>query len=38
VAWIVDAKQEATRARRIAATVSQVAAGKSHNWKYERAR
>jgi uncharacterized protein YdeI (YjbR/CyaY-like superfamily) len=38
VAWIVDATQEATRARRIATTVSQVAAGKSHNWKYERAR
>lgn len=38
VAWIVDAKQEATRVRRIATTVSQVAEGKSQNWKYERPR
>jgi uncharacterized protein YdeI (YjbR/CyaY-like superfamily) len=38
VAWILDAKQDATRARRIAVTVSQVAEGKSQNWKYERAR
>jgi uncharacterized protein YdeI (YjbR/CyaY-like superfamily) len=37
VAWIVDAKQAATRARRIATTVSQVAEGKPQNWKYERA-
>lgn len=38
VAWVLDAKQDATRARRIAVTVSQVAAGKSQSWKYERAR
>ena len=38
VAWVVEAKQDATRARRIATTVSQVAEGKSQNWKYERAR
>ncbi len=38
VAWILEAKQDATRARRIAVTASQVAEGKSQNWKYERAR
>lgn len=38
VAWIVEAKQAATRARRIATTVSQVAEGKTQNWKYERRR
>jgi uncharacterized protein YdeI (YjbR/CyaY-like superfamily) len=36
LAWIQGAKQDATRARRIAATVTQVAEGKSQNWKYER--
>lgn len=36
LAWILEAKQDATRARRIATTVSQVAEGKSQNWKYER--
>jgi uncharacterized protein YdeI (YjbR/CyaY-like superfamily) len=36
--WILEAKQDETRARRIAATVSQVAEGKSQNWKYERPR
>ena len=38
LAWVLEAKQDATRARRIATTVSQVADGKSQNWKYERAR
>lgn len=38
VAWIVEAKQEATRARRIATTAAQVAEGKGQNWKYERRR
>ncbi len=38
VAWVLDAKQDATRARRIAVTVSQVVEGKSQSWKYERAR
>lgn len=38
VAWVVEAKQDATRARRIATTVSQVAEGKTQNWKYERRR
>jgi len=38
VVWVREAKQGATRARRIATTVSQVAEGKPHNWKYERRR
>ncbi|MFA6168734.1 MAG: YdeI/OmpD-associated family protein [Gemmatimonadaceae bacterium] len=36
--WVLEAKQDATRARRISAIVSQVAEGKSQNWKYERTR
>jgi len=36
--WILDAKQDATRERRIAQTVAQVRAGKSQNWKYETTR
>jgi uncharacterized protein YdeI (YjbR/CyaY-like superfamily) len=35
VAWIVEAKQDATRARRLATTVQWLAEGKSRNWKYE---
>lgn len=35
VQWIVGAKQDETRARRIATTVAQVQEGKSQNWKYE---
>lgn len=34
--WVLEAKQEATRARRIATTVEWVAAGKKRNWKYEK--
>ena len=36
IEWITGAKQAETRARRIAKTIEQVAAGKSQNWKYER--
>jgi len=33
--WIADAKQEATRARRIDQAVEWIADGKRRNWKYE---
>ena len=33
--WIIEAKQPATRERRIAQTVEWVAQGKRRNWKYE---
>jgi uncharacterized protein YdeI (YjbR/CyaY-like superfamily) len=33
--WILDAKREQTRARRIAQAVEWLAEGKSRNWKYE---
>jgi uncharacterized protein YdeI (YjbR/CyaY-like superfamily) len=33
--WVVEAKQPATRERRIAQTVEWVAQGKRRNWKYE---
>ncbi len=33
--WVIDAKQPATRARRIASTVEWAAEGKRRNWKYE---
>ena len=33
--WIAEAKQEATRERRLAQAMEQIAEGKSHNWKYE---
>jgi len=33
--WILDAKREETRARRIAQAVEWLAEGKSRNWKYE---
>lgn len=36
IEWITGAKQEETRARRLATTIAQVAEGKSQNWKYER--
>lgn len=32
--WIVEAKREETRARRIETAVKQIAGGKSLNWKY----
>lgn len=34
--WVLEAKQPATRVRRIATTVEWVAAGKRRNWKYEK--
>jgi uncharacterized protein YdeI (YjbR/CyaY-like superfamily) len=33
--WIGDAKQDATRERRIATAVAWIAQGKSRNWKYQ---
>lgn len=33
--WILDAKREETRARRIAQAVEWLAEGKSRNWKYQ---
>ena len=33
--WIADAKQDATRARRIATAVEWLSEGKKRNWKYE---
>ena len=36
VEWITEAKQEATRERRIATALEWLAEGKSRNWKYER--
>ncbi len=38
LAWIAEAKQEATRERRLATTIAQVREGKSQNWRYERSR
>jgi uncharacterized protein YdeI (YjbR/CyaY-like superfamily) len=35
VDWIAEAKQEQTRARRIAQAVEWLAEGKARNWKYE---
>lgn len=34
--WIVEAKREETRARRIAQAIEWLGEGKSRNWKYER--
>ncbi len=36
VEWIVEAKQEATRERRMKQALAWLAEGKSRNWKYER--
>lgn len=36
VEWIAEARQVATRERRIAQAVEWIAEGKSRNWKYER--
>jgi uncharacterized protein YdeI (YjbR/CyaY-like superfamily) len=36
IEWIVGAEQEATRAVRVTKAVTQMAAGKSLNWKYEK--
>jgi uncharacterized protein YdeI (YjbR/CyaY-like superfamily) len=35
VEWIGEAKQQATRDRRLAQAIEWIAAGKSRNWKYE---
>jgi len=35
VEWLTDAKQEATRARRLATTIEWLAEGKQRNWKYQ---
>ncbi len=35
--WITEAKTDATRDRRLAQAIEWMAAGKSRNWKYERA-
>ncbi len=36
VEWIVEAKTDETRKRRLATSVTWIAAGKRRNWKYER--
>ena len=36
VKWIVEAKREETRAKRVATTVAQSAEGKKLHWRYER--
>ena len=36
IEWIVEAKRDDTRARRVAQAVEWIAEGKSRNWKYER--
>ena len=36
IEWIVDAKQEATRQRRVATAVEWIAEGKGRNWKYQK--
>ena len=36
IAWITEAKNEATRQRRLEQTIAWVSEGKSRNWKYEK--
>lgn len=36
VKWVVEAKREETRRKRIVATAERLASGKSRNWEYER--
>lgn len=36
ILWIAEAKQDATRAKRVATAVEWLAEGKARNWKYER--
>lgn len=36
VEWITEAKQEATRQKRVATAIEWLAAGKARHWKYER--
>jgi len=38
VAWVTDAKQEATRNKRLATAVEWMAEGKPRNWKYIKGR
>ena len=33
--WVMDAKREETRARRLATAIEWLAEGKKRNWKYE---
>ena len=35
IEWITEAKQEATRQRRLATTLEWLTKGRSRNWKYE---
>ncbi|MDP9198523.1 MAG: YdeI/OmpD-associated family protein, partial [Pseudomonadota bacterium] len=35
VVWLAEAKQEATRERRLATAIEWMAEGKSRNWKYQ---
>ena len=35
IEWIIEAKREETRAKRVATTLEWLAEGKSRNWKYE---
>ena len=35
VEWVTDAKQDATRAKRLATSIEWLAEGKRRNWKYE---
>ena len=36
--WIIEARREDTRARRIARAAAWIADGRTRNWQYERAR
>ena len=36
VEWLVEAKSDATRAKRLAATLDMLAEGKTRHWKYQR--
>src|SRR5262249_54894680 len=36
--WILEAKTDATRGKRVATAVGWIAEGKTRNWKYERPR
>jgi hypothetical protein len=36
VAWLAEAKREATRAQRLQTAIERLAAGKSRHWKYQR--
>ena len=36
IEWLIDAKQDATREKRLATAVEWIAEGKGRNWKYEK--